>query len=112
ARIEEIRMTERIFLVSCVGRKRAQEAPAADLYTSTWFIKARAFVERTGGPWFILSAEHGLLRPEQIIGPYDRTLNRMSADQRQSWAALVKTQMESELPDAEEVVILAGVRYR
>ncbi len=39
-------------------------------------------MERTGAPWFILSAEYGLLSPETEIAPYERTLNTMSVSDR------------------------------
>ena len=35
-----------VYLVSCVGQKRSNPSPAKDLYTSTWFRKARMYVER------------------------------------------------------------------
>lgn len=102
----------RVFLVSCVAGKRPRATPAADLYTSAWFVKARALVEASGDAWFILSAEHGLLAPEKVIEPYERTLNTMSAPERRSWAEQVQKQMNATLPDADEVVVLAGNSYR
>jgi hypothetical protein len=101
-----------IFLVSCVGEKRASAAPARDLYVSDWFKKARTFVERTGSPWFILSAEHGLVPAEQVIAPYERTLNNMPIEDRRRWAQRVLAQMRERMPDATRVVFLAGARYR
>jgi hypothetical protein len=62
-------MTTTVYLVSCVARKRHVAAPAKDLYLSVWFRKARAYVESFGCPWFILSAERGLVRPDQILAP-------------------------------------------
>ncbi|MGZ5227486.1 MAG: DUF6884 domain-containing protein [Burkholderiales bacterium] len=59
--------TQSIFLVSCVSRKAGMPLPARALYTSDLFRKVRAFVERAGGPWFILSAEHGLVHPDTVI---------------------------------------------
>jgi Family of unknown function (DUF6884) len=102
----------RIFLVSCVARKKAEPCSAAELYMSDWFKKARNFVENDGAPWFILSAKYGLLKPDTVIEPYDETLNKMGVAQRKSWAAQVQTQMVDTLPDANEVVLFAGVRYR
>lgn len=105
-------MTNRIFLVACVAGKRDQEAPAADLYTSPWFRKTRALVEATGEPWFILSAEYGLVASNKVISPYNRTLNMMKLAERCAWAERVQTQMKLGLPDAQEVVVFAGSRYR
>jgi hypothetical protein len=58
-----------IYLVACVAEKGATAAPARDLYVSAWFKKARAYVERRGATWFVLSAEHGLLDPGASIRP-------------------------------------------
>ena len=50
-----------------MGAKRESRAPAAELYTSTWFKLARRYVEQTGSPWFILSAKYGLTDPRKVI---------------------------------------------
>ena len=102
----------RIYLVSCVSRKTPYPAPARDLYESQWFRKARAYVLKSGSPWFILSAEHGLVHPDDVLAPYEKTLNNMRAAERRAWAEKVQSQMEQALPDADEVVILAGKLYR
>jgi len=102
----------RLCLVSCVSKKRPNCARAADLYISTWFRKVRRLIDASGAPWFILSAEHGLLSPDAEISWYNRTLNKMSSRERRAWADRVKVQMDTELPDVEEVVVLAGERYR
>jgi hypothetical protein len=101
-----------IFLVSCVSKKRSAPSKARDLYVSDWFTKARTYVERTGTPWFILSAEHGLIRPDAIISPYEKTLNTMGVRDRKAWANRVIGQMEQNLPAAKGVVLFAGQRYR
>ena len=101
-----------VYLVQCVSRKRSTRAPARELYESPLFRKMRAVVEEVGAPWFILSAKHGLLRPEAHIDPYDLTLNEMRASERRSWATGVIAQMERTLPRADRVVVLAGHTYR
>lgn len=102
----------KIFLVSCVAGKTAVPTQAADLYTSPWFLKARGLVTQNDAPWFILSAEHGLVAPETVIAPYNQTLNAMKSAARNAWATRVIRQMEGDLPQAEEVIVFAGVRYR
>ena len=105
-------MVSRIALVSCVKTKANRACPAGDLYTSAWFTKAKSLIERSGLDWFILSAEHGLVDPRMVIAPYEKTLNKMGIAHRKSWAARVTAQMSDVLPEAHEVVILAGDRYR
>jgi hypothetical protein len=82
------------------------------LYLSDWFVKARRYVESAKAPWFILSAEFGLVRPDAVIAPYEKTLNNMGVAERRAWAGRVIEQMEAELPDCEDIVILAGAKYR
>jgi Family of unknown function (DUF6884) len=66
-----------ICLVSCVGLKQVNPAAAKDLYRSAWFINARSYAEGIGPDWFILSAKHGLVCPDDLIAPYEQTLNTM-----------------------------------
>ena len=65
--------------VACVWPKRATAARAKDLYRSDWFLKARACAEAVGSCWFILSAEYGLVHPDEMIEPYEMTLDTMGA---------------------------------
>jgi hypothetical protein len=101
-----------VHLVSCVSRKRSGRHPAEDLYDSAWFRKARGYVEGVGGPWFVLSAKHGLVRPDETIEPYDETLSRMSALERRRWAATVMEELADHLNQGDRVVLLAGAKYR
>jgi len=106
------RTNMRIALVSCVKSKRSTPAPAKDLYTSPLFCGLRKYAESNADVWYILSAEHGLLSPDQVIAPYERTLNTMGKVARQRWAADVQAQLIATLPHKAEVIILAGERYR
>ncbi len=101
-----------LFLVSCVSQKRSVPARAKDLYLSEWFVKARGYVEAAGGRWLILSAEHGLVDPETVLVPYERTLNTMSAAERRQWAERVLDQLRPHLLGVRRIVMLAGERYR
>lgn len=101
-----------IYLVSCVSQKRDQPCAARDLYISDWFIKARRYAELSLRPWYILSAEYGLVPPDQVIAPYERTLNTMRIMDRRSWADRVSLQISEAAPDLKLVVFLAGARYR
>ncbi len=85
---------------------------ARDLYRSDWFIKARAYVEAQNAEWFILSAKYGVVHPEQLIHPYDVTLNNMSAEERQAWAREVVDQLRTKCGRGDRVIFLAGQRYR
>lgn len=83
-----------LLLVACVKEKLPAPAAAQDLYVSTLFRKERAYAEPTGVPWFILSAEHGLVAPAEWLSPYDRYLPDTPAACREAWAAWVVERLE------------------
>ena len=101
-----------LVLVSCVAGKRESPAPAKDLYVSNLFCKVRAYVELMGQPWFILSAQYGLVHPNTVIEPYDCTLNEMRMASRRRWASEVLLQLAPQLEAVASVTFFAGQRYR
>ena len=101
-----------IYLVSCVSKKQMESCKARDMYQSDWFKKARAFVEPTGMPWYILSAKYGLVSPDDTIAPYEQSLNTMAIGDRHAWADQVMEGLNPLVSKDDAVVILAGGRYR
>ena len=83
-----------IVLVTCVKSKLTRPAAAKDLYTSALFRKERAYAERAGVPWFILSAEHGLVAPDEWLAPYERYLADTTASYRSAWGAWVVARLD------------------
>jgi hypothetical protein len=84
----------RILLVSCSKSKGAEPAPACELYVSPRFKKAKRFAEGSGDPWFILSAEHGLVAPDEWLAPYERYLADTSGAYRRAWGEWVVARLE------------------
>ncbi len=97
----------RVGLVGCVKRKGRNPTAAAELYTSDLFRKRRAFVERSCDRWFILSAKYGLLRPGDVIHPYDLELTQLSAPDRREWSRRVVARLEQELGSLSGVIFEA-----
>jgi hypothetical protein len=52
-----------VVLVGCVKTKGTKASPARDPYLLPLFEWRRRYAESSGRPWYILSAEHGLLDP-------------------------------------------------
>lgn len=73
-------------LVGCVATKRPSAMVAKDLYSSALWNRRCAYAEATGKPWAILSSEHGLVQPDEVIEPYDRYLGGQSREYRQHWS--------------------------
>lgn len=100
-----------LVLVGCVKRKQACPAPAKALYTSGLFQKRAAFARKFGREWFILSALHGLVRPEDMLEPYDVTLNDQAVVERRTWARQVEETLLPHLQAGDQLVLLTGAKY-
>lgn len=58
--------------VGCGSEKVESRVAAKDLYTGTLFKKCRAYAEKVGDEWAILSAKHFLLLPDLPVDPYEK----------------------------------------
>lgn len=104
----------RLFLISCVSKKGPAAAPAFELYQSPLFIKAYTFASsQPNDGIYILSARHGLIRSDEVVEPYDETLNRKPVAAIKSWADKVIDQLQivADLK-RDKFTLLAGLRYR
>jgi len=93
-----------VLLLGCVKLKASSPQQAKDLYVSNLFLKRRGYADQRGLPWFVLSAEHGLLRPDDLVAPYDVELKAQPASYRRVWGAWVIERLR------REVGTLTGVR--
>lgn len=79
---------------------------------SVLFEKARRYCEEFHETWYILSAKHGLLKPDgPAIEPYDLALSDLSAEERREWGADVATELRRQNVTDERLVIHAGKDY-
>jgi len=68
-------MQNKIVLVSCVKSKRCNRCKASDMYISLLFTKMMTYARSLKPKCiFILSAKYGLLKLDDIIDPYEKTV--------------------------------------
>jgi cytoplasmic iron level regulating protein YaaA (DUF328/UPF0246 family) len=103
-----------IVLVSCVKSKRRGPCKAGDMYISPLFQKMMAYARSLKPKCiFILSAKYGLLRPDEVIEPYEKTLKKMPSAERKQWAHKVVVELQKQCDLSKDTfVILAGSEYR
>jgi hypothetical protein len=103
-----------LVLIGCVKEKRSGRHPARDLYASTLFAGRRHRAETAGCPWFILSAKHGLVKPDEEIDTYDVELKTLPAGARRRWSADVLRALSQNFGSVygKRVEIHAGAAYR
>lgn len=105
----------RLLVLSCSDRKnrRVNPAPAWDIYDGVLFRLCKALLNRGGWPGDvgvrILSAEHGLIRPDTPIATYDRRMTRDRARQLRGWASRIAEAVYEE--EAGEVYLAMGATY-
>lgn len=64
---------QRVTLIQCTDSKRSGTHPARDLYDESRYFRAmRGWADAKDQPWFVLSAKHGLVRPDERISYYDK----------------------------------------
>ena len=103
---------KRIVLVSCVKTKKNETSPASELYISDLFMKTSEYARKIGDSWYILSAKYGLVPPDKIIEPYEKTLNTMGTADQKTWAEEVLIELKDIVSPGDEIIFLAGLRYR
>jgi hypothetical protein len=113
--VARLRQLGRVIIVGIVGAgspKRDSPTRAAELYTGPLFQAARRWAEACTDDWVILSAQHGLVEPSQILAPYSKDLKEMSLMERVQWGRLVADailQRYSRVP--VQVNIVAGEKH-
>ncbi len=100
-------------LLGCVSQKNASPMAAKDLYRSELFRRRRRYAEASGRPWWIVSAEYGLVDPERVIAPYDTRINRLPLAARHELAERVAADLERALGTlaGRRIEIHAGDEY-
>lgn len=104
-----------IVLLSCVSKKKSYATRAEDLYESTLFKYALKYAKmQNPDKIYILSALHGLVELDQILKPYNVTLNKIKTAERKIWSQKVIGQMKDKNIDLtnDHFIILAGEMYR
>ncbi|MCW2788966.1 MAG: hypothetical protein JWP56_1269 [Aeromicrobium sp.] len=84
-----------VLLLGSVGDRVNVPAPAKEVYREVSFQLSRLDAEMGGTEWFVLSAEHGLVAPNEWISPDSRTLADMEPCYRVVWASWVVARLQS-----------------
>jgi hypothetical protein len=95
----------RLLLVGCVKTQLDGPAPAEELFVSELFRRRRRHAEAAGSPWYVLSSRHGLLRPDEVVAPYDLPLGRQPVAYRRAWGAAAVERLAREAGNLRNVVV-------
>lgn len=112
ARCKPLAQRKPLVLIACCGQKLDHKARAGEIYQSDLFLKAKAWAEKFGARYMILSAKHGVLSPDTLIEPYDERLVDKTTAEHDAWDALVRDQLGLDVVQTMPIVVLAGCLYR
>lgn len=104
-----------VVLIACAASKTPYAAPAQELYCSTLFKNGLEYAKLLKpNDIFILSARHHLVELDDVLNPYNFTLNDMKSKDIQVWADNVLEQITSKCYDLDntQFIFLAGDKYR
>lgn len=105
----------KIVFIACVSKKKNYATNAIDLYDSPLFKKEVEYAKSLKpDKIYILSALYGVLEKDEIISPYNVTLNDMKQRELDAWNDKVYKQlMEKNINfEKDHAIFLAGNRYR
>jgi hypothetical protein len=104
--------TGRVVLIGSSGATADDSDAAGRLFRSDGFARAREHAVHSQLPWFVLSAKHGLLDPDDVISPFDVQIDDQSAAYRTAWGEWVVAQLADRLQlDGVTVEVHGGVDF-
>jgi hypothetical protein len=105
-------LSGRVVLIGSAGAVAANPLPVAQLFESAGFARARDHAVRSGHPWFVLTAKHGLLDPDDVVAPFDVQLGDRSISYRNAWGEWVVAQLgDRVLLEGVTVEVHGGVDF-
>jgi len=101
--------------ISCVKSKKNHKTTAEKMYTSSLFKGSLAYAKKLTNREniYILSAKYGVLRLDDEIYPYEKTLKTMTEKEKKKWAYMCYKQLTKMNVDFDKkTVFLCGKEYR
>ena len=110
---EPLIRAEPVVLISCSKLKRTYPCEAELLYdVSSLFKKSLAYAKTISNEIFVISAKYGLLPLNEVVEPYEETLNDKTNAELAVWGKRVAGQLAQRFSiEKTEFVILAGKNY-
>lgn len=106
-------------ILGCGSQKRDLSGdtgpiPISQLYTSAYFKLKREYAQTCCDNYRVLSAKHGLIRPDHpVTDGYDLSITDLSDVERAEWISEVETDLRhlADSRPADTLVVLAGQPY-
>lgn len=87
----------RMILIGCGKRKSPNPCRADAMYRGSLFVKRLEYANRSGWPFFIVSAKYGLIPPDTLIAPYNLRIADLDRLDLSAWSLGVAQALVSQL---------------
>jgi hypothetical protein len=84
--------------------------PAKEMYQGTLFKKVKSYADAMDFDYRIISAEYGLIKPDQFIEGYNKKL-RTNGD-IENIRPSIESKIKEEISQYDKIVVIAGEKYR
>jgi len=102
----------RVVLIGSSGAIADAPDAAGRLFRSDGFAAARTHAVHSRLPWFVLSAKHGLLDPDDVVSPFATQIDDQPAAYRTAWGEWVVAQLADRVQlDGVVVEVHGGVDF-
>lgn len=95
------------YIVACGEKKLPYPTKAKNLYQGSYFTACFNYAKEMSDSIYIISAKHGLIKPDEVISPYNLRIN----DEEAITAQEVKEQAQQLKILDSEIVVLGGNEY-
>jgi len=101
-------MKPTLVLIACSERKLKVKTQAKSMYQDRLFKLSKKFAEKNGYDYQIISAKYGLLNPDDIIEPYEQTIQSKKDVEKLQRIVLPKL----DITEYGRIIVLTGKKYR
>lgn len=101
-----------VSFVACCKLKSSKKTSAEKMYISSLFKLSLKYAKEHSDIVFILSAKYGLLALDDIIDPYNETLNTKTDDEIKEWSKKIIKSIKKLKLEKSEFLYLCGSNYK
>lgn len=104
-------MSKLLFIIGCSDKKATTARPAGEMYLSERFLAAKRIAQSYASTWLILSAKYGILSKDQIVEPYDVSLDSLCDEHYRSWVSQCSKQIINKTSPRDHVIFIGDNQY-
>lgn len=108
-----------IIFIACTKKKQSYPCKAKEMYSPSALFRGGYQYAKSLNPdaIYILSAKYGLLHPDKVIDPYEKTLVSAKTAEVKAWSVMVYRQLFHEVKQGrisfnDKAIFLCGKPYR